>query len=376
MAYPRVANPSFEEDSGFIDFPGYAGDKRNPTTIIGWTVSWSLIGSGSGIWVQEDGAWANNGILPDGAQFLFLQMTAGNTGCVSQVVSGFRQGKNYILNYDFNVRDYLNTSEPANSLLKNKASVVVTLNGQEIDRFDNAKPVEPYALHTQPWHHRRARPFPAGPDESYELRFYFALNPADVPNSVSGSPSDSAIVLDNIWFDQDPPDPNTPPIVEEIQDRQVQPGNEVRLQVSAWDTNEPPQRLSYSLEPGSADGAYITDQGEFSWFVPSDFPEGDYPITVVVTDNGTPPNEARASFVVNVGLPKGPALSIHLREDGVPVLTWASVPGTAYQVQSKSAFEAATWDNLGSPVVFPDSAAQYIDSTPAIPRRFYRLQLP
>jgi hypothetical protein len=69
---------------------------------------------------------------------------------------------------------------------------------------------------------------------------------------------------------------------------------------TAIDSDVPPLRLTYTLQPGSPSNAAISTNGVITW-TPT---EGQGPstntITTVVTDNGTPPLSATNSFVVVV----------------------------------------------------------------------------
>lgn len=87
LAPPSVANPSFEDNAAaFVTFPGYVNSGANPT-IASWTSNNNSSGINPGNGAGSP--FANNGVIPDGANVAFLQSNVGNTTTLSQVISGF-----------------------------------------------------------------------------------------------------------------------------------------------------------------------------------------------------------------------------------------------------------------------------------------------
>ena len=81
------------------------------------------------------------------------------------------------------------------------------------------------------------------------------------------------------------------------------PGQTIALTAVAWDSAEG-RTLTYSLAPGSPSGASIDPAtGSFTWTIPANEPPGDYPITIDVTDNASPPLTALTSFTIHVQAP-------------------------------------------------------------------------
>ncbi len=100
MAVPLVVNPSFELDA-FGTFPGYINGALNGP-ITGWTASHVET---IGLNPAGSSPFANNGATPDGSQVAFLQTPATpGFGTLSQDVSGFEIGKQYVLTYSENAR--------------------------------------------------------------------------------------------------------------------------------------------------------------------------------------------------------------------------------------------------------------------------------
>lgn len=98
-----VKNPSFEENYN-LGFPHYSA-------INDWT-------GGSGV-NQSTGPFADNGAIPDRARVAFLQGTT-----MSQAISGLEAGKQYWLQFRYNVRNCCGGT----------VDLVTSLDGVEIDR--------------------------------------------------------------------------------------------------------------------------------------------------------------------------------------------------------------------------------------------------
>ena len=94
---------------------------------------------------------------------------------------------------------------------------------------------------------------------------------------------------------------NLAPSMAAITNRTVNEGELLTFIISATDSNQPVQLLSFSLEPGSPEGATIDAiSGVFSWTPGAAATGTTNQIDVVVTDNGLPPLSATQSFNVVV----------------------------------------------------------------------------
>lgn len=97
---------------------------------------------------------------------------------------------------------------------------------------------------------------------------------------------------------------NRPPALEAIGDIQVTAGQTVAFAASATDPDLPANEMIYSLRPGSPSGATIDRvTGQFSWSVPTSTAVGQYPVTVRVTDSGTPSLSDDVTFTIVVVRP-------------------------------------------------------------------------
>lgn len=95
--------------------------------------------------------------------------------------------------------------------------------------------------------------------------------------------------------------PNWPPSIDPIPDQDVNATALLTFAVTAHDSNQPPQRLTFSLDPGAPEGATIDAvRGVFAWIPTRAQAPGTYAITVRVTDDGQPSLSATASFTVRV----------------------------------------------------------------------------
>ena len=92
---------------------------------------------------------------------------------------------------------------------------------------------------------------------------------------------------------------NEPPLVADIENAEIDEETTLAFTIAASDPEG--NSLSYSLADGSPEGASIdSGSGQFSW-TPSELQgTGEYPMTVIVTDDATPPGSTTASFTVVV----------------------------------------------------------------------------
>lgn len=93
-----LANPSFEADEFFAD-PGYSLPNNFP--ITGWTFDDPLRAGLNPVFTDGVSPFANNGMIPNGAQVAFIQ---GNSDALRQIVTGFTVGSVYYVSYYENSR--------------------------------------------------------------------------------------------------------------------------------------------------------------------------------------------------------------------------------------------------------------------------------
>lgn len=131
---------------------------------------------------------------------------------------------------------------------------------------------------------------------------------------------------------------NAAPVVAPPGNYAVFVGQPVALQLVASDPDDPPQTLSFSLEPDAPWGAQVTGNGLFTW-TPS--VPGLYAVTVRVTDNGEPPLSALTTFLVEVLTP--PAFGGIERRNGKLALSWPARPGWTYILDFKATLKDPSW---------------------------------
>jgi hypothetical protein len=93
----------------------------------------------------------------------------------------------------------------------------------------------------------------------------------------------------------------TAPVLDPIGNKTVAEGNLLTFTATATDPDFPSQTLTFSLDPGAPAGAAINpNSGAFSFTPTESQGPGSYPITVRVTDNGTPPQSDSETLTVTV----------------------------------------------------------------------------
>src|SRR5690242_21625504 len=104
----------------------------------------------------------------------------------------------------------------------------------------------------------------------------------------------------------------------------------LNLTNTATDVESPPELLTFSLT-NATDGASVNPtNGLFTWTPTDDQSPGTNIITVIVTDDGTPPLSDAKSFTVIV-VPR-PLVTIS-RTNDIVTLTWTAIAGKTYRVQ-------------------------------------------
>lgn len=112
--------------------------------------------------------------------------------------------------------------------------------------------------------------------------------------------------------------PNTPPVLAAIPDYELTLGQTLGFNALASDADLPAQALTFSLGAGAPAGATITPfTGQFSW-KPQSAPLTS-PVSIVVTDNGTPSLSVTQTFNVTVLLP--PTIAVQVNGDQMQ-LAW------------------------------------------------------
>ncbi len=174
---------------------------------------------------------------------------------------------------------------------------------------------------------------------------------------------------------------NSPPRLPTPANVFVTPGQGLTVTVRATDPDA--QTLAYTTNAASAlPGSLLSQGGTYRWTVPTNQPLGEYPVTITVTDSGTPPLSDTMTFSYIVRLPgtvttngvSGPQLhSVAAVGSGQATFTIQTTVGRTYRVFYNDDLSTAMWMQLGPDFVAANPTASISDSA-ANPKRFYRVQ--
>jgi hypothetical protein len=134
----------------------------------------------------------------------------------------------------------------------------------------------------------------------------FAWNPgeADGPGAyqvtIRVTDSGSPVMTDFETITISVTETNSQPVLNPIGNKSGAEGTAITFNATATDSDLPAQSLTFSLDAGAPAGAGITAGGAFSWTPTESQGPGSYPITVRVTDNGTPARSASETIQVTV----------------------------------------------------------------------------
>jgi PKD repeat protein len=167
---------------------------------------------------------------------------------------------------------------------------------------------------------------------------------------------------------------NVAPAIAPIPDKFVQEGSLLTFPVVASDPDLPPQQLAFSLGSGTPSGASIDPvTGVFSWTPPAGHSPMTNEITVFVLDDGTPVLGAQRTFrAIVTGAPAGPTI-LSITVNGQVRLSWSSIPGHHYQIQSST--DLISWTDLGSEIMANDVTTSRSHATGPEQQVFYRVSL-
>jgi YVTN family beta-propeller protein len=189
--------------------------------------------------------------------------------------------------------------------------------------------------------------------------------------------ADGYLDRDEIDFGSDPANPlslatNTPPRLNPIPDLLALKGRLVTISITATDTDIPAQQLTFTLGTNAPPGATISvTNGLFAW-VPTG-PGGTItnPVTVIVTDSGSPNrSDSRTFNIIAAELNAGPLTS---GTNGT-TLSWSAIAGLTYRLQYKNTLTDPLWLDIPGDVVATNNLASKLDAGAATNRsRFYRI---
>ena len=130
-----------------------------------------------------------------------------------------------------------------------------------------------------------------------------------------GSPNNATVTILDFLHE-----PNTAPVFQSIPTLiQIAELRLLQFTLEATDQEAPAQKLTFSLAPGAPLGALLGTNGDFQWRPGERDGPGTYPITVRVTDDGTPPLSDSATFSVVVDEVNSAPVFVDTREKYVKV---------------------------------------------------------
>lgn len=161
---------------------------------------------------------------------------------------------------------------------------------------------------------------------------------------------------------------NHAPVLAAIPDRVAHAGSTIIWTNQASDPDSG-QALVFSLDAGAASGAAVDPlTGVFSWATGAGLAGTTNRFTVRVTDSGQPTMTDAKSF--QVALLPPPVAAVNAAGTNV-MISWPTIPGTAYRLEYKDQLNA-DWVDAGIVLVADGPAVEFAE--PSIqPQRFYRL---
>ena len=142
---------------------------------------------------------------------------------------------------------------------------------------------------------------------------------------------------------------NSAPALTPITNQSILQGDSLLLNISATDTDLPPNVLTFTLQTNAPAGAGINPtNGTFTWTPAESQSPSTNLITVFVTDDGSPQLSDSKSFTVTVASPLR-IKSLSLTNNLVTV-TWVSVSGRTYRVRYTDSLDH-DWQTLSDDVL-------------------------
>jgi hypothetical protein len=167
---------------------------------------------------------------------------------------------------------------------------------------------------------------------------------------------------------------NRSPVLNPISDQQVTLGSTLTFTAIASDPDIPANTLTYSLDPSAPSGASIhASTGLFSWTPQADQAPSIHSVTIRVTDNGTPPLSAARTFQVSVdAIAPLEITGIQFTSSEEIAITWNSVAGSTYHLESSDRPTASAWVRVGDyPATGPVTTAHHTIGNSS--QRYYRV---
>jgi hypothetical protein len=203
--------------------------------------------------------------------------------------------------------------------------------------------------------------------------FRGALSPAEIAQLATRTVSHFGgwTVTNSVSVDVLVP-PNTPPVLASISDQVINAGVTLLITNVATDTDQPPQKLTFSLPVAPANADISTNTGILTWRPTMAQADSTNNFSVTVTDNGMPNLSATQSFAVIVNKLTLPALAPMTANSEFGFQATGDF-GPDYTIQAST--DLAVWTNLFT-TNSPPLPFSWVDTnTTLFQQRFYRLLL-
>ncbi len=196
-----------------------------------------------------------------------------------------------------------------------------------------------------------------------------STNAVTVKITDSGSPALSA----TRGFTVTVTEVNSAPSLDAIANQSVRPGSQLSLSLKASDADIPAQTLAFSLDSAPT-GMSVTREGVLTWTPAASPSASTNPVTVRVTDNGTPPLAATRAFEVVVpAAVSAPRIASIQRPtaNGIKI-TWTTETGITYRLQYKHLLTDSEWTAVGE-ITATGSTSSLTDTRSLSGQSYYRV---
>jgi pectin methylesterase-like acyl-CoA thioesterase len=166
---------------------------------------------------------------------------------------------------------------------------------------------------------------------------------------------------------------NTAPTLAPVSNQSVNVGVTLNITNIATDPDVPAQTLTYSLLAGPAGSAVDSGSGNFTWRPTTAQANSSNPVSVVVTDNGTPNLSATNSFNVTVNTLTSPTAGSPNYDGSQFSVSVNGQVGPDYYLQANTNLSGGTWTTVATntPTSSPFNLTD--PNTGSQPMQFYRI---
>ncbi|WCJ60054.1 lamin tail domain-containing protein [Fontisphaera persica] len=170
------------------------------------------------------------------------------------------------------------------------------------------------------------------------------------------------------------PGDNRRPIIEDVPPQELIAGQELALDLTAFDLDWPPQTLTFLPPVNAPLGLALSPAGQLRW-QPLPSQAGVYDLCIRVRDDGTPNLTATNCFTIIVHAPPQFHDSTWDAHSGSLTLRWSAITGKRYQLEASDSLSAPHWQPVGAPVTATENHLEMQVYPPAGGQRYYRVKV-